>query len=61
MKTLFGVVAGTALCLSAQQASAKATAGDAAKLGKELTPIGAEKAGNQGGTIPAWTGGEAPP
>jgi len=59
MKTFFGVVAGTALCLSAQQASAKATAGDAAKLGKELTPIGAEKAGNQAGTIPAWTGGEA--
>ena len=28
-----------------------------AKLGNELTPMGAEKAGNADGTIPAWTGG----
>jgi hypothetical protein len=35
----------------------------AARLGAELTPIGAERAGNAEGTIPAWTGGitEAPP
>ena len=34
-----------------------------AKLGNELTPFGAEKAGNADGTIPAWTGGiqEFPP
>jgi hypothetical protein len=30
---------------------------EAAKLGNELTPLGAEKAGNADGTIPAWTGG----
>lgn len=30
---------------------------DAAKLGKDLTPMGAEMAGNKAGTIPAWTGG----
>ena len=30
---------------------------EAARLGKELTPIGAEKAGNKAGTIPAWSGG----
>ena len=30
--------------------------------GRELTPVGAECAGNAGGTIPAWTGGlSAPP
>jgi len=29
-----------------------------AKLGNELTPIGAIKAGNADGTIPAWTGGQ---
>ncbi|WP_228550813.1 DUF1329 domain-containing protein [Endozoicomonas sp. OPT23] len=29
----------------------------AAQLGKTLTPVGAEKAGNKAGTIPAWTGG----
>ncbi|MCP4900301.1 MAG: DUF1329 domain-containing protein, partial [bacterium] len=28
-----------------------------AKLGNELTPMGAEKAGNAEGTIPAWEGG----
>ncbi|HDZ58047.1 MAG TPA: DUF1329 domain-containing protein [Pseudomonas xinjiangensis] len=30
------------------------------KLGNELTPIGAEKAGNAAGTIPEWTGGLSP-
>ena len=26
-------------------------------LGSDLTPMGAEKAGNSAGSIPAWTGG----
>jgi len=30
---------------------------EAAKLKSTLTPVGAEKAGNKDGTIPAWTGG----
>jgi hypothetical protein len=30
---------------------------EAARLGAELTPVGAERAGNAAGTIPAWTGG----
>ncbi|MEH6577305.1 MAG: DUF1329 domain-containing protein [Amphritea sp.] len=30
---------------------------EAAKLGTSLTPMGAEKAGNADGTIPAWDGG----
>jgi hypothetical protein len=30
---------------------------EAARLGADLTPMGAEKAGNKDGTIPAWTGG----
>ncbi|MGB3809924.1 MAG: DUF1329 domain-containing protein [Parvibaculum sp.] len=29
----------------------------AARLGQDLTPVGAEKAGNADGSIPAWTGG----
>lgn len=33
---------------------------DAARLGKDLTPVGAEKAGNKDGSIPAWQGTEAP-
>ncbi|MGH8541138.1 MAG: DUF1329 domain-containing protein [Stenotrophobium sp.] len=38
-------------------AGAHATAQEAAELGKKLTPVGAEMAGNAAGTIPAWTGG----
>jgi len=36
------------------------TDADAAKLGKELTPVGAEKAANKDSSIPAWQGTEAP-
>ncbi|NKF23791.1 DUF1329 domain-containing protein [Solimonas marina] len=42
------------LTLAAGQASAKVSAEEAAQLGKTLTPVGAEKAGNKDGTIPAW-------
>jgi hypothetical protein len=31
------------------------------RLGNELTPVGAERAGNSQGTIPPWTGGLAAP
>jgi len=34
---------------------------EAAQLGKTLTPVGAEKAGNKEGTIPAWNGGLTTP
>jgi hypothetical protein len=44
-----------ALCCAAAPAFAKVTPEEAAKLGKELTPVGAEKAGNKDGTIPEWT------
>ncbi|MFQ3216913.1 DUF1329 domain-containing protein [Paraperlucidibaca sp.] len=47
-----------AAALSIIGSSALAVGADeAAKLGGELTPVGAEKAGNADGTIPAWTGG----
>lgn len=39
-------------------AHAAASGPDAARLGKELTPVGAEQAGNKDGTIPEWTGGD---
>ena len=45
------LVAGT--CLSAVAAVSEQ---DAAKLGTVLSPVGAEKAGNADGSIPAWTG-----
>jgi hypothetical protein len=34
---------------------------EAARLGKDLTPLGAERAGNADGSIPAWTGGITTP
>jgi len=34
---------------------------DAARLGHELTPLGAERAGNSAGSIPAWSGGITEP
>ncbi|MEQ9724788.1 DUF1329 domain-containing protein [Pseudomonas sp. WHRI 8822A] len=46
-----------ALVLLAGNSMAAVAPQDAAKLGSSLTPLGAEKAGNAAGTIPAWTGG----
>jgi len=41
---------------------AKLSADEIARLGKDLTPVGAERAGNADDSIPAWTGGiTAPP
>ncbi len=42
-------------------AAAEVSSAEAAKLGNELTPMGAEKAANADGTIPAWDGGLANP
>ncbi|XXF10574.1 DUF1329 domain-containing protein [Pseudomonas sp. D2-3] len=46
-----------ALVLLAGNSMAAVSPQDAAKLGASLTPLGAEKAGNAAGSIPAWTGG----
>ena len=40
---------------------AAVSAEQAARLGKDLTPVGAEKAGNTDGSIPEWTGGITTP
>ncbi len=45
------------LSLMTGSAFAKVSEEDAAKLGESLTPLGAVKAGNADGSIPAWTGG----
>jgi hypothetical protein len=45
----------------AAPAAAELGAADLAKLGSTLTPMGAEKAGNAAGTIPAWDGGITKP
>lgn len=47
----------TACLFMATSAPAKVSADKAAHLGKDLTPMGAERAGNADGSIPAWTGG----
>ncbi|WP_068545254.1 DUF1329 domain-containing protein [Thalassotalea crassostreae] len=49
------------LAVSAVSVSAKVTPEEAAKIGKELTPMGSEMAGNADGSIPAWTGGITKP
>ncbi|MBM7062976.1 DUF1329 domain-containing protein [Pseudomonas sp. UL073] len=46
-----------ALSLLAGQVMAAVSADEAAQLGAALTPLGAQKAGNADGSIPAWTGG----
>lgn len=50
-----------ALAFAALPTAAEVSADEAAKLGKNLTPLGAEMAGNAAGTIPAWTGGLTKP
>ena len=62
MKTLPRLTGG--LLLSAILASfvtAEISSTDLARLGRDLTPLGAEKAGNADGSIPAWTGGITTP
>src|SRR3546814_1767353 len=46
---------------SSDLAQAAVSPEQAARLGKDLTPTGAEQAGNADGTIPAWTGGITTP
>jgi hypothetical protein len=53
----FGLLAGTCLASAATLRPAQAAAADPALLTTTLTPMGAERAGNADGSIPAWTGG----
>jgi hypothetical protein len=56
------LAAALAATVGAGPAFGKASQADIDRLGKDLTPVGAEKAGNKDGTIPAWDGGlKAPP
>jgi hypothetical protein len=49
------------LALSVTTAVAKVPESELARLDKDLTPMGAERAGNAAGTIPEWTGGFSKP
>jgi hypothetical protein len=60
MKTMNKILASSVAAILvgiAAPASAKLTDAEIARLGADLTPVGAEKAGNKDGTIPAWDGG----
>jgi hypothetical protein len=46
---------------AAAPAYAKLSADEVARLGADLTPVGAEKGANKDGTIPAWSGGLCSP
>lgn len=59
--TLTHIAAGLTLSLLATAANATVTAEEAAALKSTLTPLGAEKAGNKDGSIPAWGGGLTKP
>jgi len=52
----------TVFCLGNGLLNGAVTSDEAARLGKDLTPMGAEKAASKDGVIPAWDGGiTAPP
>lgn len=59
-KTLLGA-GGLALSLLASSVMAQTLSqSEIDQLGNNLTPVGAERAGNAAGTIPEWTGGLGP-
>lgn len=57
-RTILSVGSALAISLATLQVQAKVSAEEAAKLGGELSPIGADKSANADGSIPEWTGGE---
>lgn len=57
-QTIFSTIAAAVLATVSIPALAAVSAEEAAKLGKELTAVGAERAGNADGSIPAWTPAE---
>lgn len=63
MKLLSCSLLFVAVAFSSVLAYAKVSPEEAARLDADLTPLGAERAGNAAGTIPSWTGGitEPPP
>ncbi|RJF89391.1 DUF1329 domain-containing protein [Oleomonas cavernae] len=56
-KRTIAAVAMLGCLMVSASAVAKITEQEAARLGTDLTPMGAERAGNADGSIPAWDGG----
>lgn len=61
LKNTFVLCCVIALLSVSGTAWAKLSADQIARLGKDLTPVGAEQAGSADGVIPAWTGGLTEP
>jgi hypothetical protein len=61
MNTIKQSLLALALASGTGSALAALSQTELARLGKDLTPIGAEKDGNKSGTIPPWTGGLTKP
>ncbi|MBS0441607.1 MAG: DUF1329 domain-containing protein [Proteobacteria bacterium] len=61
MNTTISLLAALVAAAIPTLATAGVSADEAKALGTTLTPIGAEKAGNKDGTIPAWSGGLTTP
>ncbi|WP_374336496.1 DUF1329 domain-containing protein [Methyloversatilis sp.] len=57
MKLMNALSAALLSLATASGALAAVTAEEAARLKTDLTPLGAERAGNKDGSIPAWSGG----
>jgi Protein of unknown function (DUF1329). len=58
-KTIITGITGLTMALSVVYAGPKPDEID--RLSNDLTPVGALRAGNEAGTIPAWTGGITEP
>lgn len=56
-KGLGTICAAAVLLATSQSTIAKVSQSEADRLGKDLMPLGGEKAGNADGSIPAWDGG----
>ena len=61
MKFAYTLMAASMALALAGPAHAAVDATEAAKLGNQLTQVGAEKAGNADGSIPAYQGGLTTP
>jgi len=59
MKKLTTIITALAIC-GWTGSSWSASPQDVERLGKDLTPVGAERAGNKDGSIPAWEGVDKP-
>lgn len=57
LKHAFCIITSCGLLAAGQNSFAAVTAVEAANLNTTLTPMGAERAGNKDGSIPAWEGG----